>query len=94
MDFLSSPLVIGILLGVVGIVGYMFLGNSNQQVEIPKAPERPKKTKPVGPFTAEQVAAHNKPDDYWIIINRKVYDISEFYVEHPVRFVTFFVNIC
>ncbi len=90
MDFLSSPLVIGILLGVVGIIVYLFLGNSNPQVDIPKVQEKPKKTKPVGPFTEEQVAAHNKPDDYWIIINGKVYDVSEFYVEHPVRFLVLF----
>jgi len=34
-------------------------------------------------FTKEQVAQHNKPDDCWIIVHNKVYDVTKFLSEHP-----------
>jgi len=34
-------------------------------------------------FSKEEIARHNKPDDLWIIINHKVYDITKFQNLHP-----------
>lgn len=34
-------------------------------------------------ITEEEVAKHNTPDDLWLTIHDKVYDISEFLAEHP-----------
>ncbi|KAI0406741.1 cytochrome b5 [Xylaria palmicola] len=34
-------------------------------------------------YTAQQVAEHNSPDDLWIIISGKVYDVSEYTDDHP-----------
>jgi cytochrome b involved in lipid metabolism len=34
-------------------------------------------------FTKEEVEKHNKPEDCWIIINGKVYDVTKFLSEHP-----------
>lgn len=34
-------------------------------------------------FTLAQVAAHNKPDDLWLVLFGKVYDVTKFYDEHP-----------
>ncbi|KAF9223846.1 acyl-CoA dehydrogenase NM domain-like protein [Gyrodon lividus] len=34
-------------------------------------------------FTLEEVAQHNKPDDLWVIIDVKVYNISQFKDLHP-----------
>lgn len=34
-------------------------------------------------YTIEQVQAHNKPNDCWIIIEGKVFDVTNFLTEHP-----------
>lgn len=34
-------------------------------------------------FTVDEVAAHNKNDDCWVIIRDKVYDVSKFLEDHP-----------
>jgi cytochrome b involved in lipid metabolism len=34
-------------------------------------------------FAREEVAAHNKDGDLWIIVNDTVFDLSKFQNEHP-----------
>jgi cytochrome b involved in lipid metabolism len=34
----------------------------------------------------EQVAAHNKSDSLWIVIDEDVYDVTKFQDEHPGKF--------
>uniref|UniRef100_A0A7S4M790 Cytochrome b5 heme-binding domain-containing protein n=1 Tax=Vannella robusta TaxID=1487602 RepID=A0A7S4M790_9EUKA len=34
-------------------------------------------------FSASEVAAHNSQDDCWIIVNGKVFDVTEFMKKHP-----------
>ncbi|KAG7834812.1 hypothetical protein KL942_005401 [Ogataea angusta] len=34
-------------------------------------------------FTAEEVAAHVSPDDLWMVINGKVYDVTSLIEQHP-----------
>lgn len=34
-------------------------------------------------FSKDAVAAHNKPDDLWIVIDEDVYDLTKFQDEHP-----------
>ncbi|KIM85387.1 hypothetical protein PILCRDRAFT_778154 [Piloderma croceum F 1598] len=35
------------------------------------------------PWTLQQVAKHNTPSSCWVIINNKVYDVTDFLTEHP-----------
>lgn len=34
-------------------------------------------------FTLEEVAKHNKPDDCWMVIHGKVYDVTSYIYLHP-----------
>ncbi|PCH44582.1 cytochrome b5 [Wolfiporia cocos MD-104 SS10] len=34
-------------------------------------------------WTPQEVAKHNKPDDCWVIVSGKVYDVTEFLPNHP-----------
>ena len=34
-------------------------------------------------YTAAEVAAHQTADDCWLIIDRKVYDVTPYIAEHP-----------
>lgn len=42
-----------------------------------------KKIKPTGPFSLEEIAKHNKETDCWIIVEKKVYDVTEYIEDHP-----------
>ena len=37
--------------------------------------------KPV--YTLEDAAKHNKPDDMWLVIHGKIYDVTKFREDHP-----------
>ena len=45
--------------------------------------DKGKKKKKPKYFTAEMVAGHNTPDDLWIVVDNKVYDVTQYLVEHP-----------
>jgi len=34
-------------------------------------------------YSRKEVMQHNKPNDAWIIVNRKVYNVSHFANQHP-----------
>lgn len=34
-------------------------------------------------LSVEEISKHNTPEDCWIVVDGKVYDITEFAPEHP-----------
>lgn len=34
-------------------------------------------------FSSTEVAVHKNPDDLWIIVDKDVYDLTNFQLEHP-----------
>ena len=74
-------------LGVLGVLcalitswlGWRWLGTRAPEVAV-VAEAIPK---PVGPFSAEEVAQHCTRDDAWLIIDGLVYDVTEFVEQHP-----------
>eukprot|EP00850_Spirogloea_muscicola_P014326 SM000102S09184 [mRNA] locus=s102:160005:161361:+ [translate_table: standard] len=48
---------------------------------LPEAARAQKKA--AATFTAQEVARHAAPDDAWIIVGGKVYDVTEYVEEHP-----------
>lgn len=43
-------------------------------------------------ITAEQLKAHNKPNDCWIAIEKKVYNVTKFLKKHPGGYEVLFQN--
>lgn len=38
---------------------------------------------PAATYSREEVAAHGTPEDCWLIVDGKVYDVSRYVAEHP-----------
>eukprot|EP01035_Chromulina_nebulosa_P017654 gene17654-23237_t len=42
-----------------------------------------KKLRIAGPYSKEEIRIHNKENDVWIVVDNKVYDITDFVHRHP-----------
>ncbi|KAF1817340.1 cytochrome b5 [Eremomyces bilateralis CBS 781.70] len=42
--------------------------------------------KPLKTYTEADVAVHNKPDDFWLIVRGEVFDMTKFQNDHPGGF--------
>ena len=70
-----------ILVVAVVVVLMMLMMNKNRNPSPPSANASSirKKRK----YTASEVASHNSTTDLWIIVDGKVYDVTEYVGEHP-----------
>ncbi len=60
-------------------------GSTKPSTTAKKTEEKPKKkeTPKNGKFTKEEVAQHKTRDDCWIIVDKNVYDVTDYIDEHP-----------
>ena len=91
IDFSNiSPIVWGtvaVAVIVQAIIVYytVFSASSEHKKDSKKDNEKkvPKQFIIAGPYSIEEVAKHNHRDDAWIIVESKVYDITDFVDMHP-----------
>lgn len=77
---LKRELTLGVILATIFLFVTIFYVSSYK----PKLSEKP----PVSPtasslLTMSQLSTHNNPNDCWIQINGKAYDVTQFALKHP-----------
>jgi cytochrome b involved in lipid metabolism len=81
----SSPVVLGLVVGLIGALIYFFINYNNNKVDDDddddEADDQSKNKSRV--ITRQEVADHNTLDDLWVVIDNKVYDLTKFVPNHP-----------
>jgi cytochrome b involved in lipid metabolism len=91
---MESSLVLPIIIAAFVLIGttlYFISAKSKSKAVTnkipPKKPVIQKKSKEElkmeGPFSLDEIAKHNSSEDCWIIVDGKVYDVTEYIDEHP-----------
>ena len=83
LQSMNPAVIYGALGVVIFICLYLLQSSSSSSSKQGAGAKKQIKQKPVGPFTVDEVANHNKEDDCWIIVDGKVYDVTDYIDEHP-----------
>jgi len=75
--------VVGVIV-LVGIVIYFLSAFNNSKSKVINDNQvKPQPTQTTQTLTQPEVAKHNNPQDCWIIVGKKVYNVTEFLQLHP-----------
>ena len=82
-SFDSSTVFLAIVALVIALIAYTYSGSRKSGSKKSKAVEAKKVRTVAGPFEISEVAKHSTANDCWIIVDGKVYDITDYILDHP-----------
>lgn len=75
------PVVVALVVGLV--TALVLVVSMRRNVLVPPVVSEIPSTEENGRYSRQEVARHDLPDDAWIIVDSKVYNITDYIDDHP-----------